>query len=595
MNWLKRDRTGAEKQLDDELQFHIEQLIDEYTRQGMSTEAAQRRALLEFGGRELAKEECRDLQAWRCVQQFIQDLRYAVRVLLRQPAFTAAVVLTLALGIGANTAIFSVVDALLLRKLPANDPDRLVAAERTFQGDGAAPELFEYGWYEQFRNLTAVFSDVAAIYPVDRSDAPNASSGSEGVDAQVSVRLVTGNYFSVMGVSAFRGRTFSMDDDRDAAAPVAVISHGYWQRRFARVPDITGRTLRLGNATCTIVGVTPPEFTGEWIGKPADIWVPVAATRRVMSELPGLANGRGLQFRMLARLQPGISREQASAAGQVLYQQILNERGGANPSESTRKRIAAARFTLGPGGIGISPQRHVFRQPLAILLGLTGLVLLITCANVSNLLLARAASREHEMALRRAIGAGRGRIVRQLLTESTVLAGMGGALGLLLAYWGTQALAKMAASGLVWQDSQQLILDLRPDARMFAFTAGLSLLVGMLFGLAPALRGAEIGGRASLSSALNHRATALTRRFSLASVLIEVQVAISIVLVMGAGLMVRSLHNLKSQETGLDREHLLLIWTAFRQAGRCRFRQQEVRHVRTRDQEHARCGCQEHE
>ncbi len=574
-------RGRVEQELDEELRYHVERQIQEYIAKGLTPEEARHAALRALGGLEQRKEECRDMRRVGFIEDLVQDLRYGFRQLRRSPGFTAVAVLSLALGIGANTAIFSVIDAFLLRALPVQNPEQLVLFKRTYQGDGLAPYGFDFSWFEAYRGLHDAFSGVAAIYPVERADVTgNLGPGPDRIgdpDPQLQVRVVTGNYFSVMGVGAHAGRTFTEEDDRvPGGHPVAVISYSYWERRFGRssqrASDIVGRTLSLNGTAYTILGVTPRGFFGDWTGRPADVWVPVAMIAQVLTELPpGLRpRGGGMGYYVLARLKPGVSIRQAQNPGQVLYQQILREkRAGPNPTRQVSQRIERARFELVPASAGFSPQRESYGQPLAILSFVVGLVLLIACANVATLLLARSAARQREMAVRLAIGAARGRILRQLLTESVLLASMGGWLGLLFAQWGTSILARYASSGLAWRTDQRLILDLQPDVRVFAFTAALCLVTGILFGLAPALQGASFSGRApSLAPVLIPREDSTSGRFRLGKLLVAGQVMLSLLLLIGAGLFVQTLRNLRSQDLGLDREHVLLVWTAIRQSNR---------------------------
>jgi predicted permease len=497
------------------------------------------------------------------MQTLWQDLRYGARMLFKNPGFTLIAVFTLALGIGANTAIFSVIDALMLRTLPISKPERLVMV---WTRDGSAARS-DYSFYHplfvKFREHSQVFAGVAAIWLIERS---NLAINGDVEPRPTQVGLASGDYFPTLGVQAALGRCFTQDDDRAPGGhPVAVISDGYWERRFARAPNIVGRAFTLHGLSYTIIGVAPRGFTGEWVGKPTDLWIPFAMESQVMPEVPGLQR---YPTRVIARLKPGVTMSQAQAASQLLYQQLLREATG---QSLTPQQIAEQRLELEPGARGYSPQRESFAAPLAILTAMVGLLLLVACANVANLLLARAATRQREMAVRLALGAGPARIVRQLLTESVLLAMLGGALGLLFAVWGTDALnAMMAAAPAVMSNARLtsgIALYLRPDARVFAFTALLCLGAGILFGLAPAFRGAK----APRSPALGERGVGSGgswRRFGLGKALVVAQVALSLLLLIGAGLFARTLRNLKSQDLGFDRQRLLLVWTVPGQTGR---------------------------
>jgi predicted permease len=519
----------------------------------------------EFGNVGLVKEATRAMWGWVWLEQMGQDLRYTFRMLRRSPGFTAVAVLSLGLGIGANSTIFSVIDALMLRRLPVRKPQELVTPiQHRPWSEGMILSWFSYSRFERFRGMTDVFSDASAVHDLDRC---NVIANGNLYEGQVRVAVVTGNHFSNLGIDPVIGRLLTPDDDRVLGGhPVAVISYQYWQRQFAG-SDVVGRTFTLNGTTYTIMGVTPRSFSGEWVGRPTDIWIPVAMLSQVLSELPpAQPRGGPIGFRILARLKPGVTIPQAQAAAQVVYQQLFLEEAGPNPTAEEIQSFAQNYIELEPASTGYSPQRKSLAVPLEILMIVVTLVLLVACANVATLLLARSAARHKEMAARLAIGASRMRIVRQLLTESVLLAAMGTALGFVLAQWGTHFLAEFARSGIVTRDDKQLVLDLRLDWRVLVFTAGLCVLTGMLFGLAPAFRESDV----SLSQAIAQRGPDSGRTrgaFGLGSLLVIGQMAVSLVLLIGAGLFVRTASNLQSQNLGVDRGHVLLAWLGLRQRG----------------------------
>jgi predicted permease len=553
-----------EESLDEEIQCHLDMAARNRIERGAAPEKADADARREFGNVGLVKETTRAAWGWVWLEQLGQDLRYALRMLRRSPGFTTVAVLSLGLGIGANTAIFTIIDALVLRTLPVRNPRELVTPIQ-YQPGGAHP-WFPYQWFERYRNTTQVFIYASAVHEVDRSNVTVNGGTSE---EQVRVALVTGNHFLNLGINAVIGRLLTPEDDRELGGhPVAVISYDYWKRRFSLSAEVLGRTFTLNGTTYNIIGVAPRLFSGEWLGSPTDIWIPVAMLAQVRSELPpGQSRGNPVLYRIVGRLRPGATIEQAQAAAQVLYQQLLTEQAGASPTPEDVNWIAQSHIELEPAATGFSPQRKSLAQPLEILMIMVGLVLLIACANVASLLLARSAARQREMAVRLAIGAGRMRIGRQLLTESVLLATMGGALGFLFGRWGTYFLAGFAGSGIVTRDDRRLALDLHLNARILGFTAGLCLVTGVLFGLAPALRSCRVSLRHVMATR-GPDSDWVGTRFGLGKLLVTGQVALSLVLLIGAGLFVRSVRNLQSQDLGVDREHLLLAWVGIMQSGK---------------------------
>ena len=499
----------------------------------------------------------------------VQDLKYGIRMLAKNPGFTAVAVLTLALGIGANTAIFTVINLVLLKMLPVRDPQQLVVltdpdahgmAVGSQKGDR---DLLTYPEFQEIRDRNHVLSGVFAAMSSAR-DLPVSVEGtseeSEGAPAKVS--MVSGSYFSVLGVNAALGRTFTADVDkvRDAN-PVAVISHNFWQGRLGREASVLGRKLRIRQTSFDIIGVTPPAFFGETVGDAPDIWVPLSMQAEVFPGQDWLSPEKNPVektewLQVIGRLLPGISVAQAKASLNVTFQQYLQSQIGSTLSESDRRNFLDQHLAVTEGSHGASTLRHEFGKPLLILMGVVGLILLIACANVANLLLARAASRQKEIAVRVALGAGRARLFRQLLTESILLATFGGAVGLLLAQWADVVLLRLVARG-----QTAVPLDLHPDPKILGFTVGVSILTGILFGLAPALRAARVdlnsilkGTSQSVAGGSGH-----VGRMPVGKILVVAQVAMSLLLLIVAGLFVHSFRKLTDEKLGYDRDHLWLF------------------------------------
>ena len=468
------------------------------------------------------------------------------------------VVLSLALGIGANTAIFSLLNAVLLKMLPVQNPEQL--ALFTVAGQRGTDESFSYPLYEQFRDRTQGFTSVFASGGLNRLRMIAPEPGAGGQSESVQAEKVSGNFFSALGVNAIHGRILTDDDDRAGNPhPVAVISYGFWQRRFSLDPAVVGKKITLNDVPFTIVGVAPPGFYGFEVGRSPDLWWPLQMNPQIF---PGsqVLNQRGSTWlRLMGRLRPGVSEAQARAELDIIFQQTLAEmaearaaRLGSKWTSTERRAFLERRIELQSGSGGWTELRKQFRQPLLVLMIVVGLVLLIACANVANLLLARAAGRQKEIAVRLALGAGRLRLIRQLLTESVLLALIGGAVGLIFANWGARLLlAYLPQRGAI-------ALNLEPDSRVLGFTLMVSLLTGILFGLVPALRAT----RPDLTVALKEQAGNVSigrSRLSLNKILAVSQVALSLFLLISAGLFVRSLQKLKGLDAGFDRENLILF------------------------------------
>jgi len=543
-----------ESEMDAEMRFHVEAYAEDLIRGGMAREAATRQARIEFGGVEQKKEECRDARGVTLVENFVQDLKFGARMLRKNPGFTAIAVLTLALGIGANAAIFTVIDAVLLRTIPVKHPEQLVAVgdpTRVHSWSTGTPETnsFSYPLYKEVRDQNEVFSSLLATSRFD-----NPRMVIDGGVEPVNARIVTENFFDTLGVEAAIGRTFTAEEDQSPGKdPVVVISHGYWLRRFAGDVGVLGRTVRLNNYPLTIIGVTEPGFIGEVVGDRVDIWIPMMMQAQVMPTRPFLESANISTLLMIGRLKPGVTLTQAKSNVDGVVKRALNETLSEKLSSDDRSAIKDRQVDVqvSRGGKGLSQIRAEFETPLLLLMGMVGLVLLVACINVANLMLARSAARQREMAVRFAMGAGAGRVIRQMLTEALLLACLGGGLGLVCAKWGAMGLVKLANKG----GGVREILAL--DWRVLGFTAGVCIFAAVVFGFGPALRFARVKLAAALKE--GGRESGAGVKAGTGRVLLVAQIAAGIFVLMGAGMMVRSLWNLQYADLGYSRAKLLLI------------------------------------
>ncbi len=547
-----------EAELADEFESHISMLAEENLRRGMSAADARRAALLTFGGVEAAKESYRDQRGLPALDAMKQDLRYALRGMRRNPVFTGVAVTCLALGIGANTAIFSLFNAVMLRSLPVSDAGQLVffqhskdkgdlsAVRRLSSGYGQAS--LPYAAYEAFRDRARSLAGVFVFV----------SSGLEGNGLTVKVggravtadcEMVTGSYFPVLGVSPVLGRGI-VDDDLGAGSPnVAVISHAFWSREFNGDRSAVGRSITVNRSPFTIVGVAPRGFVGLQ-GAVPDLWVPLRPTddmrpwgSRAASAQAFFSDRRWWWCTMGARIKPGATRSEVLAETDTLFRQSITAGVSNIPSNLPK-------LTLSDASPVFESMRRKLSAPLRILLATAALVLLIACSNLAALLAARAKVRQKELGVRLALGASRARLMRQLLTESVLLSVFGGALGMALAHWGGPMLLYLIAG-----NSQPTPLNVSPDGAVLAFAAAVSVATGVLFGLAPALRATRL----DLAPQLKQAASSTTPRRGLGWLLVASQVALSVVLLFGAGLFVRTFRNLDGQDLGFERENLLLF------------------------------------
>jgi predicted permease len=500
----------------------------------------------------------------------LQDIRYAVRMLAHSPGFTAIAVLTLALGIGANTAIFTVINSVLLNNLPVAHPEQLVLLTNPDEQGGGTGfndgvrDVLTYPEFQDIAQHNAVFSGVLAASSDTTSKPAQAEGSGASVEAApANVELVSGSYFSVLGVNPILGRAFGteVDNPRDAN-PVAVISYGFWQERFAGARDVIGRKLRVLRTTYTVLGVTPPQFHGETVGANPEIFVPLSMQSEISPGRDYLSQetnhfSKTEWLQVIGRLKPGVSLAQARAAITVEFKQMMQTQA-AGMSVHDKQKFMTQSLAVTAGSRGASTLRGDFGKPLEILMAVVGLILLIACANIANILLARAATRQKEIAVRVALGAGGARLFRQMLTESILLAAIGGAVGFLFAGWAEVALLRMVSAG-----NARVPLDLHPNAKILVFTLGVSMLTGILFGLAPALRAMRVDLNSVLKAAGRGFSGASSRpgRVPIGKVLVVAQVALSLLLLVLAGLFVRSFRNLSEVNLGYDRDHIVQFGT----------------------------------
>jgi predicted permease len=539
----------VDQDLDAELRDHLERQIELHRAAGLTATDARAAALREFGNIGLIQEQCRDMRRMDLIEDAFRDLRYALRSMRRAPGYTGVAALSLALAIGANTTIFSLVNVLMLRDLPVVNPHELVElGPLTPNGIGN----FSYPMYERVRDQNTVFGGVLTV----SSTTVRATTGD--AERQATGRFVSGTFFQMLGISAVVGRLLSPEDDRfDAAegSAVTAIGYGLWQREFGGDPRIVGKTLRIDTIPFTIIGVLPRTFDGLTVGRPDDFFIPIASEPRLRRD-SWLSKHTFGWLKIVGRLKPGTSHQAATANLQVIARRYVQDTDAFSSDTDEQRRTRADLLTATSARAGLSAPRREFSKPVLVLMGAVSLVLLIACANIVNLLMSRGLARRREIALRLAIGASRGRLIRQLLTESAALGLIGGALGLALAMWGTRVVAAFIADG-----DPAISFPIAPDHRVLAFTGVISLASAFVAGLGPALRAAGTNvtpGMRDDGHMLNvsRTATLWTR------VLIAGQVALSLLLLTGASLLLTSLRNLRTFDAGFDRNHVLLVGLA---------------------------------
>jgi predicted permease len=548
---FRRDRLT--RQLNDEIRFHVDQQIAENIAAGMSREEARHAAMRAFGNATFFNEETRATWGWLWLEQIGQDLRYGFRMLRRSPLFTVVAVLTLALGIGANTAIFSLMDQVLLQLLPVKHPDQLVlVAERGIRfGDSWGDNDISYPMFRDFRDGNQVFSGMFCRYPT--SVALGYGDRTERVDAE----LVSGSYFPVLGVTAAIGRTLTPNDDRiPGGHPVAMLSYSFWQSRFSSDPSIVGKQIVANGYTFTVIGVSQAGFDGVELGYKAKVFIPMMMQAQ-MTPLSGRLEDRTLSWATaFGRLKPGISIAQANASLQPLMHSILEVEVQTpmfqHYSDYDRAQFLKGTVELLPGSQGWSGLRERMQTPLWVLAALSTAVLLLACANLANLLLARATTREREMAVRLAIGADRRRIIRLLLVESLLLSVIGTVVGLALAFLADRVLLAAYFSA---DSAGDFPISSVPDVRVLVFALGSMLLTALVFGLAPAIQSSQ----ADIAPTLQDRTGSAVRGKQpfLCKLLVSGQMALALFLLIGASLFLRTLANLEVSGPGFSTEHLM--------------------------------------
>ena len=535
-----------------QIDAHIGEATEDYVRQGVAPAEARRRAIRDFGGIARVEEDYRDVQGgW--LRDLTRDIRFGARTLLRNPAFTAVAIVSLAIGIGANTAIFSIFNSLVLRPRPIADPERIV---ELYTGErGQSVEGTSYPSYLDFRDRSGIFTGLAAygIRQYRLGDATNVE--------QIWGELVSANYFDVLGVPLARGRGFLAEENAvPGRNPVVVVSHGLWQRRFNGDPDLVGRTIVLNSHQLTVVGIAPPQYTGGIRGLASEVWMPIVMGPQLEPRYSeGLLTRRSRWLVSIGRLKPDVSLEQARARFEVLSRELQV----AHPEEWSSVRPETGR--LRELFVTVFSERETRLPPgmlegaygvAALLFVVVNLVLAIACMNLAGMLLARALSRRKEIAIRLAIGASRQRIIRQLVTESLMLSLASGAAGLVLATWLVGALLAFAPA---LPEGIRVAVDLRLDWRVFAYAVGFSTVTGILFGLAPAVH----SSRTEVAAVLKNDGVAFAgvhRRGRSRTALVVAQVALSVLLLIGASLLLRSLDNVRPTKLGFASDNMVVAW-----------------------------------
>ena len=542
-------RDAVESEADTELHFHFDQKVEKLLKSGLTREEAIRRARLEFGGHEQLKEEIRDARGVNLIETLFQDIRYGLRILGRTPAITCVAVLSLALGIGANTAIFSLIDTVMLRMLPVQKPEELMQVrikDPRSPNDEAEPTFTNPLW-EELRSRQDFFSGIFS-WSLTEFDL---SQG--GTVHNVSGMFASGEYFSTLGVRPAAGRLLAATDDTRGCPGVAVLSYGFWQDHFGGTENAVGSTLSLDNHPFSVIGVSAPGFFGLEVGNKFDVAIPVCAAEIFDGPKSRLDRRSWWWLNVAARSKPDVSPGQLKARLAVVSPQTFAAALPQDWEPKNQQEFLRRLFETAPAATGTSYLRRRFTQPLHILMGVVGLVLLIACANIASLMLARSAARHKEIAVRKALGASRARLIRQLLTECVLLSTAGALLGVLFARWGSALLVGYISTG-----NNKVFLDLSFDWRILSFTAGVAVFTGILFGVLPAFRSTRVSLTSAMKGSQAVEGESRTK-FRPGKWIVGSQVALSLVLLVASGLFLRSLVTLVTMDAGFDRNNVLIV------------------------------------
>ncbi|MEO7995948.1 MAG: ABC transporter permease [Gemmatimonadaceae bacterium] len=546
-NLLRSNRVSTD--IDREMSFHVSERADALVGEGMRPDEAAREAQRRFGHRSALQEKTRDVDMLTWLESLMSDLRQATRVLRASPGFTTVAVVSLALGIGANTAIFSLINAVMVRSLPVENPEQLV----TVAGKSYGTEL-NYPLWEAIRDAQTGFASAMVF------NAASFNLANGGEVRRVRGNWVSGEYFTTLGVQPAAGRLFTRSDDTKGCAPTAILGYGFWQSEYGGSPSAIGKTISLSGNSYQVIGVAPRGFFGAEVGQNTQVYAPLCSMGVIATGDPDML--RHLWFlSLVARIAPNTTIPQVEANIAAALPAILEHGLGADEYQDALKDLKSFRITLSAGVGELSNLRQSYSKALYVLMTVVGIVLLIGCANVANLLLARAAAREREIAVRFALGASRMRVIRQLLTETMLLTSMGAVAGVVFAKWSSSLLVQLLSSG-----RNQVGLDIPIDGRVLLFTSAVSIVTGLLFGVAPAWRATRTNPQEAMRA--NARGIAPGgSRFTAGKMLVVGQVALSLVLVVGAGLLLGTFNRLSSMNPGFVSENVLLVRADMQKAG----------------------------